>query len=250
RMGLGVVPGRAQQWLWRMAGSYAGRAEARRRFAGIDWTQTQAFSEELNYHPSIRLNRVGREPLGTVHTEDVEATLDALTEALKKLRAPWTGAPVIRRTWRRDELYKGPATDEAPELVLELALDDGYTYNLLSSGGPGPLWRRLTPQERLGAKGAGMNGTHRRDGFWLIQGPRVVPRRKRADVIDMAPTSLTALGLLPPAWMEGRAHLPPDDRAIVVASPSGGDASGRRTGPYTPAQQAVVEERLRQLGYL
>ncbi|MBH23809.1 MAG: hypothetical protein CMH57_04940 [Myxococcales bacterium] len=250
RAGLNLVPGRAQQWLWRAAGSLAGRAEARRRFAGIDWARTRAFSEELSYHPSIRLNRAGREPLGLVSDDRVQAEVDALVTALEALRDPWTGAQVVRRAWRREELYSGPAVDDAPELVLELALDDGYAYNLLSSGGPGPIWRRLAPRERLGAKGAGMNGTHRRDGFWLVHGPRVAPRRKRADMLDIAPTALAALGHLPPAWMEGRSHLPPDDRAIVVAPPSGGVTPERRPGSYTPAQQAVVEARLRRLGYL
>ena len=34
--------------------------------ASIDWAGTQAYSEELGYHPSIRFNVKGREPQGVV----------------------------------------------------------------------------------------------------------------------------------------------------------------------------------------
>lgn len=250
RAGLALLPGRAQERLWRAAGPWAGRAEARRRFAGIDWARTRAFSEELNYHPSIRLNLAGREPQGQVQAAEADALLTQLEAALRALRDPWSGAPVVREVWRREALYRGPAVAEAPELILDLALDGDYSYNCLPSGGPGAPWRRLAPAERLGAKGAGMNGTHRRDGLWLLHGPGVAPRRKRAEIADMAPTALAALGLSPPPWMEGRAQL--DPRGPLQAPPASLEALTQDHGgqPWTPAQQAILEDRLRRLGYL
>ena len=245
---LAVAPGRAQQWLWRAAGAGAGRAEASRRFRGIDWSGTVAFSEELSYHPSVRLNIAGREPEGALPESAVDAVVDDVARLLEReLRDPWTGAPVVRRVWRREALYQGPALSDAPELILDMAFDDGYAYNCLTSGGPGPVWRRLDASERLGRKGAGMNGTHRRDGFWLVAGPGAAARRKRARMVDMAPTMLAALGLAAPSWLEGCSQ-------VCVGDPA--EAAPDRFSPaptwqgYAPAQQAVIEERLRKLGYI
>jgi len=247
RAGLAVVPGRLQQRLWRLAGPWAGRAEARRRYSGIDWARTRAYSDELSYNPTIRLNLAGRDPLGLLPPEDADALCDTIAEALTRLRDPWTDRPVLKEVWRREALYHGPALADSPELVLDLALDGDYAYNLLTSGGPGPLWRTLAEAEKLGAKGAGMNGTHRRDGFWLVHGPAAAPRRKRADMVDMAPTMLAALGMAPLDGMEGRTLLQPPGGCVVprlhtepLAAPA----------PYTAAQQAIVEDRLRRLGYL
>ncbi len=247
KAGMALAPGRLQERLWRLARPLAGRAEARRRFGGIDWGGTLAYSEELSYHPSIRLNVQGREPMGRLAPREVGPFTDRLIEALEALRDPWSGRPVVARAWRREALYQGAAVDQAPEVVLDLALDGQYTYNCLSSQGPGPAWRWLSAGERLGAKGAGMNGTHRREGFWLLSGEGSAPRRKRAEMVDMAPTVLAALGLAAPSWLEGCSQwrLQPDARPL-------GDVEATRAarGGYTPAQQAIVEARLRKLGYI
>ena len=250
KVGMLGVPGRLQERLWRMARPLAGRAEARRRFAGIDWEGTAAFSEELSYHPSIRLNVRGREPAGVVEPAEVEGLTDEIIEALGELRDPWSGRRVVAGAHRRASLYRGAAVAEAPEIVLDLALDGQYAYNCLSSQGSGPVWRWLSRRERLGAKGAGMNGTHRREGFWLVAGPGVAPRRKRAEMVDMAPTVLSALGLAPPDWLEGCSHVSLDARArsFEARAATGGANTGR--AGYTPAQQAIVEDRLRKLGYI
>ncbi len=247
RAAVGLVPGRAQEKLWRLAPSMAGRAEAQRRFANVDWSQTVAYSEELAYHPSVRLNVQGREPHGQLAPERREALVDEIIAGLEALEDPWDGRKLVRKAWRREALYSGPATQEAPEIILELAFDGDYSFNCLPSPGDGPIWRRLTAQERLGAKGAGMNGTHRHDGFWLMDGPKVTPRRKKAKMVDMAPTILSALGLEIPPWMEGKPHQAPDAQPKPLASAATQDAAPL---DYTPAQQAIVEARLRKLGYL
>jgi hypothetical protein len=67
----------------------------------------------------------------------------------------------------------------------------------------------------------------------------------------MGPTALTVLGVEVPPWMEGRSQL----RALEPgrALPLGAEslATAHEAGaPWTEAQQAVLEERLRRLGYL
>src|SRR5437867_2560303 len=63
---LRAVPPRLQGALVRRAPAAAGRLEGIYRLAGIDWSRTVAYSEELDYHPSVWLNLRGREPEGVV----------------------------------------------------------------------------------------------------------------------------------------------------------------------------------------
>lgn len=248
RAALTLMPGRLQERAWRMAPTTAGKLEGKRRMARIDWPETSVFSEELSYHPSLRLNVRGRWDGGKVQARDARSLADDVAAALGELRDPWTGSKVVERVWRREEIYEGPALEDAPDLLLEFVLDHGYSLNILSSGGPGPVWRRLERGELLGAKGAGMNGTHRRDGFWLVHGPRVAPRRKRSALIDMAPTALSALGLGLPDWMEGHPELPEADGAPAPEDTRPARVEAPRA--YTEQQQRVIEDRLRRLGYL
>ena len=55
-LALRAVPFRLQGTLVRRAPAAAGRLEGGARFGGIDWTRTAAFSEELDYHPSVWIN--------------------------------------------------------------------------------------------------------------------------------------------------------------------------------------------------
>ncbi|MCD6479896.1 alkaline phosphatase family protein [Candidatus Bathyarchaeota archaeon] len=64
----------------------------------------------------VYLNRVGRYPRGSVEKSDEERLLEELTELFRGLT--WRGRRVIRRVYRREELYHGDAVDKAPDLVL------------------------------------------------------------------------------------------------------------------------------------
>src|ERR1700687_60558 len=105
RLALRALPAGAQTRAFRLnGGRWASRLESRSRFAGIDWTRTCAFSEELNYFPNVWLNVSGREPLGTVSLADYDRTREDVCAALDELRDPDTGGSVVRRgAWRRGQ---------------------------------------------------------------------------------------------------------------------------------------------------
>src|SRR5204863_223588 len=79
---LRAVPARLQGRLVRRAPAAAGRLEGLQRFAGIDWQRTVAYSEELDYHPSVWLNLRGREPEGMVAPGAYAATRERVAAAL------------------------------------------------------------------------------------------------------------------------------------------------------------------------
>jgi predicted AlkP superfamily phosphohydrolase/phosphomutase len=246
---LRAVPVSLQGRLLRRLASAAGRLEGQARFGGLDWANTTAYSEELDYHPHVWLNLAGREPQGIVAPEHYESTRARVAAALEDWRAD--GRRVVRRVWRREELHHGPFVAGIPDLLLELAEIDGYTPSCLRSDGPGPSLRRLVPAEYGSGKGSGMNGAHRRDGMFLLAGPGVRPagRLARADIVDVLPTLLTLAGLPVPLGLDGR--------PIVAALASEPGYTGDGVDWNAPTRDDVDDEggadvaaRLRALGYL
>jgi predicted AlkP superfamily phosphohydrolase/phosphomutase len=251
RLALLGLPRGIQERIVRRGGrQLARRLEGWSRFAAVDMARSVAFSEELNYAPSIWLNVRGRDPSGTVAPgRDYDALVERLRTRLLAWRHPATGAAVVRAVHRRDELYDGPYVGHAPDLVLELALEGDYSYVCLpSSGAERASVRSLGPDEYVAGKGGGMNGSHRPEGLWALAGPRVQPGvRARAAITDVAPTVLHLAGLPVPSWMDG----------CLLAGVPGPVAVDRHAGnvdPQAPAEDGAAEgelwRRLASLGYL
>lgn len=227
---LAVTPETWRGGVFRRFRGLAANAESRSRFSGIDWRRTRAWSEELNYFPSVRINLKGREPLGQVLPNDYDVFCDELCGELER----W--APV-RRAWRRAELYSGSYVEKAPDIVLELALENGYSYSCLRSRG-GPSFRRIGPDEYLGGKERGMNGNHRPAGVLFLSKPS---QAAAARIEDIAPTVLAALGV----------PSPPMDGVSLWDQPSvgAGATAARAPWSYSAAEEQAIEGRLRGLGY-
>lgn len=231
RLALSCVPPRLRGGLFRRFQRLAANAESRSRFGGIDWGNTLAWSEELNYFPSVRVSLRGREPRGQVHPADYDAFVADLCARL-------TAWGPVAKAWPRAEIYDGPHVERAPDIILELALEGGYSHSCLRSRG-GPPFRRIGPDEYLGGKERGMTGNHRDPGVLLLSEP---VEAGHARLLDVAPTVLAVLGVPGPP-MEGRALL-------GQARPPRSAAPPREETPYTEEESAEVEARLRGLGYL
>jgi len=257
-LALRALPRRAQERAVRRRGrGLARRLEAWSRFGAINLVRTGAFSEELNYAPSIWLNVRGRDPLGTVAPgRDYEALIERLRADLLAWRHPASGARIVAAVHRRDEIYTGGCVDGAPDLVLEPALENGYSYVWLpSTGDERASVRPLAPAEYVAGKGGGMNGSHRADGLWALAGP-AVPRgmRAAASITDVAPTVLHLAGLPVPSWMDGRV-IPGVAGEIVTAGAESGNTATLAAFSGEPSARTAGEEdelwrRLVALGYL
>jgi predicted AlkP superfamily phosphohydrolase/phosphomutase len=208
RLGLRLLPSVLQEQVFRRCGGrLANRLESGTRFCGVDWAGTRAFSEESNTCPAIWLNLAGREAAGIVAADAYHTLRDEIIARLQAWRHPTSGQPIVARAWRREELYAGPYVAEAPDIVLELALEEGYALTCQSSQGrPGPSVRQLTPSEYIGAKGQSMNGSHRSDGVLIMAGPGVRTGQHLigASLMDVAPTALALLGETAAVALDGR----------------------------------------------
>ena len=245
-------PPRLRELLFRFRGAWLpSRLESRIRFGAIDMKRTIAFSDELNYFPGVHLNLERREPKGIVTDETKEEAILRVTAALRDARDPWSGNQVVKAVHRRDEVFCGPYVDRAPDLLVDLDLDNGYSYNLMPTSsapiGTGP-WRRLDEHEKLGRKGRSLPGSHRARGFLAMAGPRVQPTGEiDAHIADATATLLARLDVSVPVSFAGRVLW----EALVETFEE------PRTLPEVALEQANesgnrlrVEERLRALGYI
>ncbi len=255
---LRVLPRRAQESLFAAGGRVLpSLLESRARFGAIDFGGTRAFSDELNYFPSVHLNLAGREPRGLVQPSERTAVLGEVTAALRALRDPWTGRPIVRRALRREELFDGPEVKHAPDLLLELFLDEvspgrSYSYNLMPSGtappGTGPF-RRLAPEEHLGRKGRSLAGSHRPRGLMVLAGPSIAPVGEvDAHIADATATLLARMGVAVPADAMGRVLWETLSQHATTEATELGPAHPRPAA--SRGQEGVVMRRLRALGYV
>lgn len=236
--------------------------ESRARFGAIDFARTLCFSDELNYMPAVHLNLAGREPRGTVQPSDVARVRADITAALLALRDPLTGAPVVAAVHRREDLFDGPFVERAPDLLLELHLDRGYSYNVMPSASAPPgtgCFRRLTPDEWLGRKGRSLPGSHRAHGFFAAAGPRVgAVGQLDTQIADATATWLARMDIAVPPEFAGRVLYEalrdaadagaPEATSAPQRLPDGVRAGG--PGPRDAADEARIEARLRALGYV
>jgi predicted AlkP superfamily phosphohydrolase/phosphomutase len=237
---------------------------ARERFEGaytsyenIDWSATKAYcSEILASPPSIWINKKGEKPLGIVEPEDSEEVMKTILERLAELKDPRTGEPIIPRVYRREELFSGPFVKEAPELILDWW--SGKSFSVKPSFAEDVDKPVLQIHSHGPAKEVEWGGTHRLEGILIMKGRELKKGQKvdGARLTDIAPTLLCLLGQKIPVDMDGRVVKEAFDPAFIESHPpqfesGGGKRSDDSQRPsYSPDEAALVEARLKALGYI
>ena len=224
-------------------------------FNQIDWTRTKAYcSEVLALPPGIWINLKGVKPRGIVEQSEYEPLLKLISDKLKELKDPRTDEPVIKRILRREEIFHGPYANEAADLIL-----DWWETSHFSSSHSFPedmLHPAVEIRERRPSTRAEWGGTHRRDGILIAHGKSFKKgvEIRGARLIDMAPTILHLMGQPVPEDMDGRVLEELFEPAFIAGHPVqvGGseDLKGGHGAQYSDEESAIVEERLKALGYI
>lgn len=159
-------------------------------YRDVDWSRTRAVA--MGYLGQIYLNVRGHRPLGTIPPEQYHAERDRLRGLIAGLRDPHTAQPMVERVLTREEIYRGEALTDAPDLVVEWK--EGYVGDAGLSG----AGRIATPAP------PGHSSDHWNQSALLAGGAGVRPGEVSAALEDIAPTVLQALGVSPPAGLDGR----------------------------------------------
>lgn len=216
----------------------------------IDWKRTKAYG--LGMYGNIHINLAGREPDGIVAPgAEYEAVRDEIAAGLMELREPGTGEPAVERVWKREEIYDGPCTDIAPDLLI--GWKDYAVYTSASSDCEGA--GIFTGCGNIDASDFKHLGTHRLNGTFIARGPGI--RRgevKGARLLDLAPTILYLAGLAVPEDMDGRVLeeiFDPDHFRRNPPRTGGRTREGSEEDfAYSNDEAKGVEERLKGLGYI
>ncbi len=214
----------------------------------INWSQTRAY-----YSPDggIRINLKGREAAGIVpRGQSHEILLGELKQRLLDLISDRTGHSPLANVFLRNELYQGRYADLAPDLILEPHREHPEAaINTILDG---------TLEKEGGVFGSSnpYTGNHAVDGILIASGPGVIKDQVSlgAELVDLAPTVLAAMGVSIPGNIEGKAlsrlfipgALPETDRQTIDKP----QAPEQVSNDFSEEEETVVEARLRNLGYL
>ena len=210
----------------------------------IDWERTKAFFASIPTQ-GIFIN-VKRDGFGVVDPgEEYQQLRELIKKKLLELRDPWTKEPVVDQIWFKEEIYKGPQAQFAPDLVF---VAKGYAY----------LGRELFGDHKIIRSAEHVPvGFHRSDGIFLARGPMIQEgnRIQGAHIADIAPTVLYAMGLPVPDDMDGKVLKGAIREEILGNRPmeyvqADQDQDYDQEETYSAEESEKIKERLRSLGYI
>jgi predicted AlkP superfamily phosphohydrolase/phosphomutase len=206
-------------------------------YDSIDWSRSRAYTEPGRH--VININLAGRNPQGIVARKDYEKVCAEIIAALSEWQDA-RGAMVVERVARRDEVYAGPFVERASDLYV-------YWNPQAAFGEP--------PRE-VKARGFWWSGDHRLEGILIARGPSIAPGAQLAApiVYDLLPTAMYAAGLAVPGDLDGKVieqafsdeHLAANPLRIADVTGEAASEGGALSG----AEEELIEEKLRSLGYL
>jgi predicted AlkP superfamily phosphohydrolase/phosphomutase len=222
----------------------------------IDWHHTRAYSIEIfTTSANIWINLKGNRPNGIVDEKDYDSLTEFIVKKLYELKDS-DGRQVIKKVYRKNEIYNGPFTENAPDLILDWWTGDGFIpKNSISSEGCGVS---ISTNKGKLRGGIDWSGTHKINGTFLAEGYPFKKgfRSKSARIIDIAPTVLYLSGLPIPDDMDGRVLLECLDEEFVKTHPvacrqdqSSKDYS-QKARNYSEEEAEKIKERLKGLGYI
>lgn len=205
----------------------------------IDWQRTKALYASVSGR-SVFLNVRGRQPRGPVPPADYASLRAEVASRILDLKDPETGNPVAQAVHPREEVYKGPYVENAPDLVIQ---EDGrYAYRV--------DWQEesFAPASQYGVD---KSGSHRPDGILLLHGPsfKAAPGLK-AKLEDVTPTLLAALKLPTGSDMDGRILHEALAQPPGVGKADYASLRGPAANALAKDEEAQLAERLKGLGYM
>ncbi len=248
-----------QQWAKKqMARKAADRQSATARtfydvfYESVDWEKTKAYMAS-NTEGGLYLNVKGRRLYGShvdhgcIDPKDYEKVRNEVIEALREIRHPETGKPMLSHVEVREDVYTGKYVERAPDIVF--FLDNGEWIADFSLG----------KGEFRKADWKTGSGMHRMEGCFLACGPGIKHNPDvTTDIFSVVPTVLGYMGLPIPSDMDGTfireafsdEWLASHEITYAGSSSQEGKGWGEGQDVFNEDEEQVLVDRLRGLGYL
>ena len=250
-----ILPRKAKERMLRLFPRLRDRVDSVLLLAGIDWSQTVAYSREN--HPAIFINQIGREPDGVVEPGDhYQAVRDRIIQKLRGLRCPETGLPIVGEIFRREDVYHGSEALRGPDIIFRWNRSL-YVHRPSGPGSAGPFLKTLEDRAIVASENTRRpSGIHRDDGIFIgCGGPmRSGQSIAGATICDIAPTVLYLLGIQVPDDMDGSVLREAIDERYLsqnpvrtITSSEGEETAQEEFGLW---ETEAIENKLRGLGYI
>ncbi|MGH2538035.1 MAG: alkaline phosphatase family protein [Candidatus Promineifilaceae bacterium] len=216
-----------------------------------DYSLTRVFPGSL-YSGLIYFNVVGREPTGVIAADERSALSTELAGKLSEIQEPHGGKRLLSNVFNSAELYQGPATEQAPDLIV-----DGYLsgWNIRTRQ-PAPHVGRRHGHYFVTDAGRREFGWHSPDGVLVFAGSafRTGKGQNSYQLIDVPATLLHLYGVPLPLDYDGHALLellsPQLSQRTPRYQPGDADIASAGSDDYSPQESDLVTAHLRALGYL
>jgi predicted AlkP superfamily phosphohydrolase/phosphomutase len=213
-------------------------------FNDIDWSKSRAFS--VGNWGQIYINAKGQRPEGIVELGSESENLKTdITARLLDLTEPHTGDRVIQQVLKGEELYSGVCQSFGPDIIPLTTNFEYVSFGAVDFG-----------SNRVIEPAHGMSGHHRMNGILIMSGKHTnsgLPL-DGAEIADVAPTILYAMGVPIPRDMDGRVLVETFTPAFrrcnipVCTDVSSWKEPSRES--YTEEDAKRVRDRLTGMGYL
>jgi predicted AlkP superfamily phosphohydrolase/phosphomutase len=245
-----TVPRRFRTPLSRAFPRLRQRAMSQHLYAGIDWSQTQAFAAPFG---QVFVNLRGREPAGIVSAEDYEAVRGHVRDILLSLTDAKGGLRMAEAVHLREDVLEGPYLEQAADLLVEW--DEELLGQSLCCRVAGKS-REVQVPNRANT-GMPWQGSHRSRGVFIAWGPHIKPGSKLqgATLYDAAPTILHLRGQPIPRDMDGVVLVDIFTNEWLGQNPikwcePAGESTEASGWDVDTDEERMVEARLRTLGYI
>ncbi len=234
--------------------------EYSRRRGNIDFSKTKAFSDELNYFPSIWINTKNDFPEGTIKSEsELRELFYELKEKLEELKSPYNNYKIFNNIYFRDNIYKGKWVNKAPHIIIEPSDFKGYSYNFAKSFNLSKKWiKKLSKSQYLGSKGQSMNGSHRPYGIFIGLGKSFQSGLfiSSLNLWDIGTVVLFINNSPIPSYFDGKIvkeifnwNFLLENKVKIIDIPPENLQNYECTKEYSVVEREILNDKLKNLGY-
>jgi predicted AlkP superfamily phosphohydrolase/phosphomutase len=209
----------------------------------VEWSDTKAYC--AGHIGQIWVNLKARNPNGIVKGDEYEPLREHIIARLHELTDPSDGGKVVTDVFRREEVYSGPYTSQGPDILFVMREMRYLAWEGIQHGDS-----IFVDPDNLSS------GSHRLEGMLIAGGHGIMHDRKPlgSNLVDILPTVLHILDVPIPEDTDGRCLTDIFDSSSEFAKRpirfETQQTSKSVNFEWSPEDKKIVEQKLRDLGYV